>query len=178
MWTTSKLTSSKAVWMWNATYQALYEKVKSLIKADVYMKFYDKTKPLYLETDASGIELGAALLQTRDGTTCPKDIAPDTTILRPIAFASKTLTSAEWRYSNIEREALGKLHGLEKFHHYCFGRDVSIITVHKPIIEIFKNDVVTLSQWIQCILLRIHQYQVRIMYKLRLGIFITVWLSW
>ena len=30
--------------------------------------------------DAPGIGLGAALLQTRDGTTCPEDIAPDNTI--------------------------------------------------------------------------------------------------
>ena len=31
----------------------------------------------------------------------------------PIAFASKCLTSAEYRYSNIEREVLGILHGLK-----------------------------------------------------------------
>ena len=33
------------------------------------MKFYDETKPLYLETEASEIGLGATLLQTRDGIT-------------------------------------------------------------------------------------------------------------
>ena len=76
------------------------------------MKFYDETKPLFLEIDESGIGLGTTLLPTRDGTTCPKDTAPDNTILRPTAFASKNLTSAEQRYSNIEREALGILHGL------------------------------------------------------------------
>ena len=76
------------------------------------MKFFDKTIPLYLETDASRIGLGTALLQTRDGMTCPKDTAPDNIILRPIALASKSLTSAERRYSNIKREALGILHGL------------------------------------------------------------------
>ena len=38
---------------------------------DIYMKFYDETKPLYLKTDTSGIGLGTALLQTRDGKTCP-----------------------------------------------------------------------------------------------------------
>ena len=35
------------------------------------------------------------------------------------------LTRAEKRYSNIEREALGILYVLEKFHHYCFAREVS-----------------------------------------------------
>ena len=116
--------------------------------------------------DASGIGLGASLLQTRGGTTCPEDIAPDNTILRPITVASKSLTSAEWRYSNIEREALGILHGLEKFHHYCFAREVSIITDHTTLVAIFKKDIAALSQWIQHILLRIHQYWLRIIYKL------------
>ena len=59
------------------------------------MKFYDDTKPLYLETDASGVSLGAALLQLRDNTNCPKDTAPDNTILCLIAFLSKCLTGAE-----------------------------------------------------------------------------------
>ena len=45
------------------------------------MKFYNESKPLYLETDESGVGLGAALLQMRDGATCQKDIAPDNTIL-------------------------------------------------------------------------------------------------
>ena len=45
------------------------------------MKFYNETKPLYLETDASGIGLSATLLQTRDGTSFPKDSAPDNTSL-------------------------------------------------------------------------------------------------
>ena len=125
---------NRAVWTWNTSYQALYDKTKSLIQNDVYMKFYDQTRPLYLETDTSRIELGTALLQTRDGMTCSKDAAPDNTILGPIMFAIKNLTSTEWRYINIEREVLGILHGLEKFHHYCFGREVSIITDHKPLV--------------------------------------------
>ena len=77
------------------------------------IKFYDDSKPLYLETDASGVGLGVSLLQTWGGPTCQKDTAPDNTILCPIAFASKSLTGAGHRYSNIEREALGILHGLK-----------------------------------------------------------------
>ena len=59
-----KLISRKAIWTWNAYYQALFNKAKLLIKSDMCMKFYDDTKPLYLETAVSSIGLGAALLQT------------------------------------------------------------------------------------------------------------------
>ena len=76
------------------------------------MKFYDETHPLYLETDASEVRLGAALLQTRSGTSCPRDKAPNHSILRPLTSARKNLSSVESRYSNIEREALGILHRL------------------------------------------------------------------
>ena len=68
-------------WSQNASYQAIYDKAKSFIKANAYMKFYDKSRPLYLETDASGVGLGATLLQMRDGATCQKDIASGNTIL-------------------------------------------------------------------------------------------------
>ena len=97
-----KLTSSKAMWMWDASYQQWFEKVKLLIKVEMCMKFYDDTKLLYLKTDASGIGLGAALLQCRDNTVCQKGTVSDNTILQPIAFVSKSLTGAKWRYSNIE----------------------------------------------------------------------------
>ena len=59
------------------------------------MKFYHDTKLLYLETGASRVGVGAALIQLHDNTMCHKDMAPDNTILHPIAFASKSLTGAE-----------------------------------------------------------------------------------
>ena len=73
-------------------------------------------------------------------------MVPDNTILHPIPFASKSLMDAEHRYSNMEREALGILHGLETYHHYCFAREVYVITDHKPLVSIFKKDIATLSQ--------------------------------
>ena len=114
--------------------------------------------------DAFGVQLGAALLQTRSNTGCPKDEAPDNSILRSSAFTSKSLTGAEKRYSNIDREALGIQYVLEKFHHYCFVRGEYNYN-HKPLVTIFKKDVATLLQRLQQILLRIHQYRVRIIYK-------------
>ena len=59
------------------------------------MKFYNETQPLYLEADASAVELRAVLLQTRNGKSCPRDKAPDNSILRPIAFVSKSLSCTE-----------------------------------------------------------------------------------
>ena len=81
--------------------------------ADMCMKFYGDSKPLYLETDASNVGLRAALFQTQEGAMCQKDTVLVNTILHLIAFDSKSLTSAEYRCSNIEREALGILHGLK-----------------------------------------------------------------
>ena len=141
-----KMTSCKSSWTWNESYQQIYNKAKSIIKKDMCMKFYNENKELFLETDASDVGLGAALLQLRDNTTWQQGTAQDNTMLWPITFASKSLTGAENRYSNIEHETLGIIRGLEKFHHYCFGRNVIVITNHKPLVAIFKKDMATLSQ--------------------------------
>ena len=52
--------SAKTEW----TYQKMFDKAKAIIKEDVYMKFYDETKPLYIETDVSGVGLGAAVMKS------------------------------------------------------------------------------------------------------------------
>ena len=46
------LMSTKTEWTWNTTYQKMFDTAKTIIKEDAYMKFYDETKPLYIETDA------------------------------------------------------------------------------------------------------------------------------
>ena len=51
-----------------------------------------------------------------------------------------------------------------------------IITDHKPLVSMFKKDVATLSQCIQHILLKIHQYRVQIIHKPGPEIFIADWL--
>ena len=98
-----KLMSVKTEWAWNATNQKMFNQAKVIIKEDACMKFYDETKPLYIEMNASGVGLGATLLQTRSNTTCPKDEAPDNSILRPIAFASKSLNGAEKKIQHYRK---------------------------------------------------------------------------
>ena len=99
-----KMTLAKTEWIWNATHQKIFNKAKTFIKEDSCMKFYDETKPLHIEMDASGVGLGAALLQTRSSTSCPRDEVQDNSLHRPITFANKNLSSVEKRHINIERE--------------------------------------------------------------------------
>ena len=74
----------------------------------------------------------------------------DNSVLHLIAFTSKSLLSTMWHYSNIECEALGILHELEKFHQYCFTRELCV-TCHRPVVAILSKDVAMLSQQLQCI---------------------------
>ena len=122
------------------------DKATSTIKEDVCTKFYDGMKPFYIGTNASGIGLGAALLQTRSNTSCSKDEAPDNSKLRLMAFASKSLTSMEKLHKKRSTR-----HNIvcKKCHHYCFASKANIVTDHKPLVVIFKKDVARLSPRLQ-----------------------------
>ena len=90
-------------WDWNSSTDATFQKLKQWIcktLLNTTLTYFDHTKPVVIQTDASEYGLGAALMQ--DG--------------KPIAFASKTLTDVETRYANIEHECLSVCFVLEKFH--------------------------------------------------------------
>ena len=96
----------------------------------------DKAAVLGIRCIWRGLRPG--LLQTREGKNSPGNEAPNTNILRTIAFTNESLSAAE-KISNMQREALGILHSLEDIHHYCFARKLSMINDHKPLIAIFKK---------------------------------------
>ena len=56
---------------------------------------------------------------------------------RPVAFASRALTKFEQNYSQIDKEALAIVWGVQKFHNYVFGRCFTIVTDHEPLTSIF-----------------------------------------
>ena len=120
------------------------------------MTFYNEKEQLYLETDASGVGLGASPLQARDGMWF-------STVANTIH--KQSLTSAETHYSNIEREVLNIQHGLGKFHHHCFACKVSVIIDHKLLVTKLKKDAASISDRLQRIQLCIHQYKTSILYK-------------
>ena len=63
--------------------------------------------------------------------------------LKPIAFASKSLSEAEQRYSNIERELLGAVWAIQHFNHYIFANKINIISDHKPLQPLFSDKSLT-----------------------------------
>ena len=64
-------------------------------KKDSGMKFYDASRPLFPETDASGVSLRTRLLHISEGMNCGCDEVPDNANMCPIACASKGLLSTE-----------------------------------------------------------------------------------
>ena len=87
------------------------------ITAEPVLKYDDQSKELTLQVDASDTGLGAALIQ--EG--------------RPIAYTSRSLSDAETRYAQIEKELLAVVFGLEKFHLHTYGRQVKVQSDHKPL---------------------------------------------
>ena len=125
---TTFLREQVSKWDWtpstDSTFQQLKQWIcKTLLKTT--LTYYDRTQPLTLHTDASEYGLGAALLQNE----------------KPIAFASKTLTDVETRYANIERECLSVVFGLEKFHTYIYGRQITVYNDHKPLEMITRKPI-------------------------------------
>ena len=77
---------------------------------------------------------------------------------KPIPFVNRTLTGVETRYAQIEKEMLAFCYGLTKFHQYTFGRDVNVITDHKPLVSIVLKLLTKAPQIIKNLLLRTQEY--------------------
>ena len=77
-------------------------------------------------------------------------------------YVSRTLTPAEERYSNIERELLGVVFAMERPHNYVFGEPVRVQTDHKPLEMIWKKSIATASPRLQRLLLRLARYEIQV----------------
>ena len=127
--------------------------IETLCTEGKILKYYKPDLDLFLETDASGKGIRMALLQSEEDHR---------NSLYPIAYGSKTLTPAETRYTNIEQELLGVVGALEKFHYFTFGRLVTVLTDHKPLIAIAKKALVNAPPRLQRLLLRLNNYNTKL----------------
>ena len=75
---------------------------------------------------------------------------------------SRALTETEQRYSNIERELLAIVFALERLNHYTFGRTITVQSDHQPLQSIWKKSIVSASQRLQRLLLRLAHYDINI----------------
>ena len=118
--TLRSLLKSESTWTWDKDHQKCYEDLKKEISNDVCLRYYDAKKSLILEVDASQKGIGVALMQDN----------------RPVAYGSKTLTECQSRYSNIGREMLATVYGIQRYHSYLYGKSFTVISDHKPLMTI------------------------------------------
>ena len=66
---------------------------------------------------------------------------------QPIVFTSRTLSSTERGYAQLEREALALINGVRQFHKYLIGRKFTLVTDHRPSLKILgsKQGISTLA---------------------------------
>lgn len=114
-------------WSWTKACERSFKDSKQLLLTSNVLVHYDQNKPLFLSCDSSQYGIGCTLSQE----------FPDG-MLRPISFASKTLSSAEKGYANIEREALSIIFGLKKFYKYLWGKKFILLSDNKPLTYIFN----------------------------------------
>ena len=112
----------------NAECSEALGKLKWEMQQRVCLKYPDFSQPFVITTDASCKGLGAVLSQKdADGH------------LRPLAFASRTLSVSESRYPAVELECLGIIYALKTFRHIVLGYEINLMTDHLPLIYVFKN---------------------------------------
>ena len=143
------LTQSRNEWAWSHVCQSAFEKVKLLLTTAPVLKFYNPRAEATIQCDASSFGLGAVLLQ--EG--------------RPVTYCSRSLTSCETAYSQIEKELLAIAFSMTRLDQYVYGRRVTVETDHKPLVPIMAKPLCDAPLRLQRMLLQLQRYDFEIVYR-------------
>ena len=113
---------------WLPVHDDVFKKLKFVMVKDMTL------------TDASKKGIGVVLMQPGPNVLNTSKMAGPNN-LRPVYYATKTLTNTESNYSNIEREMLSVLFSVLHLKHFTYGHKVTVITDHKPLITLFKKNI-------------------------------------
>lgn len=111
-----------AVFDRNDTAQKSFEQVKNMVVNSPALMLFDPNKLTVVSTDASDYGLGAVLMQVNNARE------EDT-----VAFASRSLSDAERKYSTVEKEALACVWAAEKWRVWLWGRKFLLRTDHQAL---------------------------------------------
>ena len=130
-----------------------FENLCNLISSDTVLAHLDPSLPTQVHHDACKIGISGALTQKHaDGS------------IRPVAYVSLSLSLAEQRYSQTEREALSAVWACERFHFYIHGCQFDLTGDHK-LLEVLLTDRGYPSPRIECWRLRLQQYKPHTVYQ-------------
>ena len=147
------LTDKQFIENWGKEQEESFKLMKKILTETPVLIHPDFKKDFILSIDALGYALGAVLEQEGNDRK-----------LHPIGYASKTLTQAEQKYSTTELECYAVIWGVEKFHHYLYGRKFKVVTDHQALTWLMKNENSLKgrrARWV----LRLQPYDLEIIYK-------------
>ena len=116
------LTRKDTPFSWTTACDKAFNDLKSQLTKAPVLAYPQFGREFLLETDASGVGLGAVLSQTQEDQT-----------IRPIAFASRTLQPHERNYGISELEALGVVWAVKYFRHYIYSHRCIVYTDHEAL---------------------------------------------
>jgi hypothetical protein len=105
-----------AEWSWDTKHQNTFEELKKRVMTEPVLAHPILTDPFELEVDASGFAMGAVLLQKKEDSK-----------KHPIAYYSKTLSTAERNYNVYDLELLAIVNVLDHWRPYLAGSPHKII---------------------------------------------------